>query len=106
MFLVITYIVGSIATAIELEEASYIMFVIYLLATNKTYTWHVRNKVNKGTPTGIYATNKDMVHVLMNHINYYKEVYGVVPQNYVAELRTGFNNGCGLHQHNIAYLFK
>ena len=62
----------------------------------------VRNKVNKGTPTGIYATNKDMVHVLMNHINYYKEVYGVVPQNYVAELRTGFNNGCGLHQHNIA----
>lgn len=46
-FLVITYIVGSIATAIEFKEASYIMFVIYLFTANKLYLWDVKRKVNK-----------------------------------------------------------
>lgn len=62
LFLVVTYIVGSIATAIELEEASYIMFVIYLLATNKTYTWHVRNKVNK-IMSNVDLTEEQMIEM-------------------------------------------
>lgn len=46
-FLVVTYIVGAIASAIELKQASYIMFFIYLFTTNKLYLWDVRRKVNK-----------------------------------------------------------
>ena len=46
-FLVISYLVGMLASAMELEEASYIMFIIYLAATNKVYLWDVRRKVKK-----------------------------------------------------------
>lgn len=46
-FLVVTYIVGSIASAIELKQVSCIMFFIYLFTANKLYLWDVRRKVNK-----------------------------------------------------------
>lgn len=46
-FLVVTYIVGKIAAIINLDEASYIMFFIYLFTANKLYLWDVRRKVNK-----------------------------------------------------------
>ena len=51
-FLVVTYIVGAIASAIELKEASYIMFFIYLFTANKLYLWDVRRKVNKIMTSG------------------------------------------------------
>ena len=62
LFMFITYIVGSIATAIELEEASWIMFLIYLVATNKLYTWHVKNKVNK-IMNDVNLTEDEMLEV-------------------------------------------
>lgn len=46
-FLIVTYIVGSIASAINLDKASYIMFFIYLCTANKLYLWDVRRKVKK-----------------------------------------------------------
>ena len=51
-FLVVTYIVGAIASAINLDEASYIMFFIYLFTANKLYLWDVRRKVNKMMSSG------------------------------------------------------
>lgn len=47
IFLIVTYIVGAIASAINLKEASYIMFFVYLFTANKLYLWDVRRKVNK-----------------------------------------------------------
>lgn len=46
-FLILTYIVGFIASTIELREASYVMFFIYLFTANKLYLWDVKRKVNK-----------------------------------------------------------
>lgn len=51
-FLVVTYIVGVIASAINFKQASYIMFFIYLFAANKLYLWDVRRKVNKIMSSG------------------------------------------------------
>ena len=51
-FLVIAYIVGTIASAIYLDKASYIMFFIYLFTANKLYLWDVRRKVNKMMSSG------------------------------------------------------
>ena len=51
-FLVIAYIVGTIASAINLDKASYIMFFIYLFTANKLYLWDVRRKVNKMMSSG------------------------------------------------------
>lgn len=59
-FLVVTYIVGSIATAMELKEASYIMFFIYLFTANKLYLWDVRRKVNKIVSSG-YASDEELI---------------------------------------------
>ena len=60
-FLVVTYIVGAIASAIELKEASYIMFFIYLFTANKLYLWDVRRKVNKIMTAG-NMTEDQMVY--------------------------------------------
>lgn len=59
-FLVVTYIVGSIASAMELKEASYIMFFIYLFTANKLYLWDVRRKVNKIISSG-YASDEELI---------------------------------------------
>lgn len=59
-FLVVTYIVGSIASAINLAEASYIMFFIYLFTANKLYLWDVRRKVNKIMSSG-YASEEQLI---------------------------------------------
>ena len=59
-FLVVTYIVGSIASAMELKEASYIMFFIYLFTANKLYLWDVRRKVNKIASSG-YASDEELI---------------------------------------------
>ena len=59
-FLVVTYIVGAIASAINLKEASYIMFFIYLLTANKLYLWDVRRKVNKMMSSG-YMSEEQLI---------------------------------------------
>ena len=59
-FLVVTYIVGSIASAMELQEASYIMFFIYLFTANKLYLWDVRRKVNK-IASSEYASDDELI---------------------------------------------
>ncbi len=46
-FIIITLIVGRIASALEINKAYYIMFFIYLFSANKLYLWDVRRKVNK-----------------------------------------------------------
>lgn len=55
LFIIITIIVGNIASSLEIKEASYIMFFIYLFTANKLYVWDVKRKVNK-----ILSTRKDM----------------------------------------------
>ena len=47
LFWGVTYIVGSMASAIEFEEGSYIMFIIYLLTANKLYLWDAKRKIYK-----------------------------------------------------------
>lgn len=59
-FLVVTYIVGAIASAINLDEASYIMFFIYLFTANKLYLWDVRRKVNKMMSSG-YMSEEQLI---------------------------------------------
>ena len=54
----------------------------------------------------IYGTNVSDIPKILSGISYYKEKYGVLPQNLVAELRTGFNNSRTLHQHNSLFLYK
>ena len=46
-FIIITLIVGRLATAMGISKAYYIMFFIYLFSANKLYIWDVRRKVNK-----------------------------------------------------------
>ena len=46
-FLFVTYLIGSIASAINVNEASYIMFVIYLFAANPIYIWDAKRKIRK-----------------------------------------------------------
>lgn len=46
-FILISLVIGIIAVAIKIEEASYVMFVIYLFSANKLYLWDVRRKINK-----------------------------------------------------------
>ena len=55
LFIIITFIVGNIASSLEIKEASYIMFFIYLFTANKLYVWDVKRKVNK-----IISTRTDM----------------------------------------------
>lgn len=59
-FLVVTYIVGAIASAINLKKASYIMFFIYLVTANKLYLWDVRRKVNKIISSG-YVSDEELI---------------------------------------------
>lgn len=54
-FIIITLIVGRIASAVGINQAYYIMFFIYLFSANKLYIWDVRRKVNK-----ILETNRNM----------------------------------------------
>jgi hypothetical protein len=54
-FIILTLIVGQIASALGISEAYYIMFFIYLFSANKLYLWDVRRKVNK-----ILETNRNM----------------------------------------------
>ena len=54
-FIIITLIVGRLATAMGISKAYYIMFFIYLFSANKLYIWDVRRKVNK-----ILSTNGNM----------------------------------------------
>lgn len=51
-FLVLTYIVGAIASAINFEAASLVMFFIYLFTANKLYLWDVKRKLNKIMASG------------------------------------------------------
>lgn len=46
-FIILTLIVGKIASALGINQAYYIMFFIYLFSANKVYLWDVRRKVNK-----------------------------------------------------------
>lgn len=62
-FSVITYIVGAIASAINLNEASYIMFFIYLFTANKLYLWDVRRKVNKMMAAG-YTSEEQLISIV------------------------------------------
>ena len=62
-FLVVTYIVGAIASAINLDEASYIMFFIYLFTANKLYLWDVRRKVNKMMSSG-YMSEEQLISTI------------------------------------------
>ena len=62
-FLVVTYIVGSIASAINLDEASYIMFFIYLFTANKLYLWDVRRKVKKMMAYG-YESEEQLISTI------------------------------------------
>ena len=59
-FFVVTYIVGAIASAIELKKASFIMFFIYLFTANKLYLWDVRRKVNKIMSSG-YSSEDQLI---------------------------------------------
>ncbi len=54
-FIIITLIVGRLATAMGISKAYYIMFFIYLFSANKLYIWDVRRKVKK-----ILSTNGNM----------------------------------------------
>lgn len=63
VFLIVTYIVGRIATAINLDEASYIMFFIYLFTANKLYLWDVRRKVNKIMAFG-YESEEQLISTI------------------------------------------
>lgn len=47
LFLVLTYIVGDLASRINFDKAYYIMFFIYLFSANKLYLWDVKRKVKK-----------------------------------------------------------
>lgn len=60
IFLVITYLVGSFAVAINLDKASYIMFIIYLFTANKLYLWDVRRKVKKIVSSG-YVSEEELI---------------------------------------------
>ena len=51
-FLVLKYIVGAIASAINFEAASLVMFFIYLFTANKLYLWDVKRKLNKIMASG------------------------------------------------------
>lgn len=46
-FVIVTLIVGRIASALGINQAYYIMFFIYLFSANKLYLWDVKRKVNK-----------------------------------------------------------
>jgi hypothetical protein len=62
-FIIVTLIVGRIASAIGLNQAYYIMFFIYLFSANKLYLWDVRRKVNK-----IIQTNGNMPQEQLENI--------------------------------------
>lgn len=63
VFIIVTLIVGRIASAIGLNQAYYIMFFIYLFSANKLYLWDVRRKVNK-----IIQTNGNMQQEQLENI--------------------------------------
>ena len=46
-FIILTLIVGRVATSLGIKKAYYIMFLIYLFLANKLYLWDVRRKVKK-----------------------------------------------------------
>ena len=63
VFLVITYIVGLIASKMGIKEASYIMFFIYLFSANKLYLWDVKRKVNKIMSLG-YRSEEQLISIV------------------------------------------
>lgn len=46
-FIFVSFVIGNLASKINFEQASYVMFFIYLFVTNKLYLWDVKRKVRK-----------------------------------------------------------
>lgn len=59
LFLIITILLGRIASALNIEKAYYIMSIIYLLTANKLYLWDVRRKVRKILAKGDMNMSED-----------------------------------------------
>jgi len=55
LFIILTFVVGMIASSLNIEKAYILMGIIYLFATNKIYLWDVRRKVKK-----LITNNKDL----------------------------------------------
>ena len=62
-FIIITLIVGRIATALGIDQAYYIMFFIYLFSANKLYIWDVRRKVSKILETNGNIPQEQLVNI-------------------------------------------
>ena len=65
-----------------------------------------KNKVPYNKTAGLYGTNTKDVPDILSTIEFYKKKYNVLPQNYVAQLRTGFNTCPRLHQSSNLFLYK
>ena len=51
---------------------------------------------------GIYATNEDILYLILEKIKTYKEKYGIIPQGLTEELRTGFS----VNPPKVPYYYK
>lgn len=60
LFIIATFIIGSIASSLGIDKAYYIMFFIYLFTANKLYLWDVRRKVNKIMSSG-YMSEEQLI---------------------------------------------
>lgn len=54
----------------------------------------------------VFKTNEDNISSLLFKINHFKTKYGIIPQNYVSELRTGFNQSGSLTQYHNTFLYR
>ena len=63
-FIIVTLIVGRIASALGINQAYYIMFFIYLFSANKLYLWDVRRKVNKILETNGNMPQEQLVNIV------------------------------------------
>ena len=64
LFIFITYIVGRIANALNIKEAYYIMFFIYLFTANKLYLWDVKRKINKIKLSNEFVSEDELVELV------------------------------------------
>ena len=85
----------------------------FLLDDGMMYPSFTKDLVHEGKSSAyskkiiaVFGTNEDSIPQLLSNIKFFKKKYGIVPQNYVAELRTGFNNGNNLTQYHNTFLYK
>ena len=63
-FIILTLIVGKIASAMGISKAYYIMFFIYLFTANKIFLWDVRKKVQKIMRENGNASEEQLVQIV------------------------------------------